>query len=106
MARSSAKAAVIAAKSVTPVAGECRAADPARVGLDLAQLLGAEAAQARHAVRPGSALELAEPLELVLACGDDQLAVASRFDPATARNTHTTPRRHRRTACALSEPGA
>ena len=64
--KSAASAAATLGKSTTPVFGEWSAATPRRVRLDLAELLGADPAQARDAVGEPAALELVEPRQLSL----------------------------------------
>ena len=70
-----------------PVAGEWSAAMPGRVRLDLAQLVGVDAPQARHAVRPAAALELVERGELRAVERDDQLAAPLDGDVRAARRS-------------------
>jgi hypothetical protein len=54
--------------------------DPAGVRLDLAQAVGVEPAQPRHAVLTAAALELVEPGELAVVAGHDQLAAPLERD--------------------------
>src|SRR5204862_4744430 len=65
-----------------PGVGRVQAGDACAVRLELADLLGAQAAQARHLVGAAAALELVEARELALVQGDDDLAAALDGDAA------------------------
>ena len=69
-----------AAKSTMPVAGECSAATPARVRLQLRQLAAVQPPQPRHAVGAPAALELRQGGQLVRLGGDHHLAAALVLD--------------------------
>ena len=60
--------------------GRVQGGDAPHVGLDVGQRVRAQAAQARHAVRAGPALELVQPPQLVRPDGDDDLARARQGD--------------------------
>ena len=79
--RSSANARATPAKSTIPVSGECSAATPSCVGLDLLELARSQPAQPGHAVLAAAALQLVEARHLGRSAGHDQLAAALVRDP-------------------------
>jgi hypothetical protein len=50
--------------------------------LDLGDLVGCQPAKVRDLVGEAASLELIQSRQLLVAGGDDQLAIASRLDPA------------------------
>ena len=75
--------------------GGVQRVDAAGVRLDLGDLLGAQAPQARHAVGAAAALELVEPRDLARVERHDQLAVLARGDARAPRSTRAAPARPR-----------
>ena len=65
-----------------PGVGRVQAGDARAVGLELGDLLGAQAPQARHRVGAAAALELVQARELALVQRDDDLAAALDGDAA------------------------
>ena len=85
--------------------GRVQAGDARAVGLELGDLLGAQAAQAGHLVGAAAALELVQARQLALVQRDDDLAAALDGDAALARSRRTGARRPRRTAAPSASPG-
>ena len=87
-----------AAKSTTPVSGECRAATPRACGSISRDLIGPDPAQAGHLVLPAAALELVEPGSSDLVGGDDQLAARGAPRSRARRSRRRAAARPRRRA--------
>ena len=75
--------------------GECRAATPVGVRLDLADAVGVEAAQPGDAVRPAAPLELVEPGQLGLGRARRSACRSARTGCRAARSTRTARARPR-----------